>query len=306
MLLADTLTLAAGWWVTTGLAALLLLSVCAGFVAGVWCAPVFQEWGLKRAAKHIQRVADLTARQLDDAGRLCRMLSDFTARELPQPQWDRLDRARSQLADAWQLVTDRHRPQATAIEETTVTSATPFRIDWQKGAVDAVTKLPDRSSFDTNLDLLLAGSRVHSQPSGLLLVRMDKCDQLQKRYGSDAVATLQSRLATVIVKAVRDEDLVCRMQPDVFAVLLPSLSPIAGARVADAVRSAIRDHHFRPENNGPEVLVTASLGYACAIPTESATAVLDRAGDAMSKSQTHGRNQLHVHDATGRSAVRVG
>jgi diguanylate cyclase (GGDEF)-like protein len=306
MLLADTLTLSVSGWVTAGLAALLLLSVCAGFVAGVWCAPVFQEWGLKRASKHIQRVAELTAKQLDNAGRLCRMLGDFTARELSPSQWDRLDRARTQLADAWQLVTDRHRPLATAIDETVVATPSSFQIDWQTGSVDPVTQLPDRPAFDANLELLLAGSRLHRQPSGLLLIRMDKCDQLQKRYGRDNVLKLQAKLATVIVKSVRDDDLVCRMQPDVFAVLLPSVSPIAGARVADAVRSAIRDHHFRPGDDGPEVLVTASLGYACAVPTESPAIVLDRAGDALSKSQTHGRNQLHVHDATQRAAVRVG
>lgn len=303
---ADALTLSAGWWVSGGLAALLLLAVCAGFVAGVWCAPVFQEWGLKRASRHIQRVSELTAKQLDDAQRLCRMLGEFTSQELTATQWDRLERSQSRLVDAWQLVAERQRPNHPATKETAVAPPTPFRVDWQRGGVDGVTQLPDRKTFDANLDLLLAGSRLHTQPSGLLLVRMDKCDQLQKRYGSDAVGKLLSKVATLIVKTVRDDDLVCRMQPDVIAVLLPSLSPIAGARIAEAVRTTIRDHHFHTEENGPEVLVTASLGYACALPTEPATVILDRAQDALNRSQTAGRNQLHVHDAAQRTAVRVG
>jgi diguanylate cyclase (GGDEF)-like protein len=303
MLIADALQISDGGWAMAGLAAILLLAVCAGFLAGVWCAPTFQAWSLRRASRHIQRVAELTARQLDDASRLCRLLGDFTDRELSPLHWDRLDHARTQLADAWHLVTERHRPTTSAAE---TTPTTPFHAEWQRGGLDATTNLPDRAAAELNLDLLLAGSRSHSQPSGVLLVRMDKGDQLRKRYGTDAVVKLQARLATVIVKSVRDEDFVGRWQADEFLVLLPSLSPIAGARVADAVRSAIRQHLFRLVDAGPEVLVTASLGYACALPTDSSPMVLDRATEALQKSQAAGRNQLHLHDATHRTAVRVG
>ncbi|MDZ4689063.1 MAG: diguanylate cyclase [Planctomycetaceae bacterium] len=307
MIFAEGLALSAGWWVTAGLSALLLLSVCAGFVAGVLCAPVFQEWGLKRAARHMQRVYELTACQLEVAGRMCRMLGDFTTQELTTTQWDRLERARTNLIETWQLLADRQRPPA-QLDETIPAVITPsaFHVEWQRSTVDSATQLPDRAAFEANLDLMMACSRLHGQPSGLLLVRMDKCDQLQKRFGADPVARLQAKLATVIVKSVRDEDLVCRLQPDVFAVLIPSLSPIAGSRVADAVRSAIRQHPFRLDESGPECLVTASLGYACCLPTEPATLIVDRAGEALSKSQAIGRNQLHVHDATRRSVTRVG
>ena len=76
--------------------------------------------------------------------------------------------------------------------------------------------------------------------------------------------------------------------------------------MAETVRAAVREHSFHIDASGPEVLLTASFGYAVCLPDEPPTLVLDRAGDALQKSQSVGRNQLHVHDATNRVLSRLG
>lgn len=303
---ADSIALSASWLVMAAFGGMLLLAVCAGFLAGVWCAPALQERALRRAARQIQRVYELTLKQMEAASRMCRMLGEFSTPELSAAQWERLEQARGQLADAWRTVADRQSPLAASSPESTDAGESSFQVTWQRSPVDAATQLPDRTAFDANLALMLGESARFNQPSGLLLIRMDKSDQLQKRYGAEVVARLQARLATLVIKAVRDDDLVCRLQPDVFGVLVPSLSPLAGARLAEGVRTTVREHRFRLEETGPEYLVTASFGYACCLPTEPATLVMDRAGEALSKSQAVGRNQLHIHDAARRLVTRVG
>jgi GGDEF domain-containing protein len=96
------------------------------------------------------------------------------------------------------------------------------------------------------------------------------------------------------------------MGPGAFAVLLPSVAPLAGARVAEALRSAVRQHRFRANETGPEIVVTASFGYAACLPGDPPSLVLDRAGAALAKSQACGRNQLHAHDGLHQALCRVG
>ncbi|MBI1344924.1 diguanylate cyclase [bacterium] len=292
-------------WV--GLAGLILVSTVAGFVAGVQCAPWLQERALKRAARHVQRLFEFTAQHMERTSQLCQMLSDAATSPLASAQWDRLDTARKKLADSWKGMAERQVNSSSEVAgETCPTGSSQFHIDWAKGPVDATTQLPNRETFETNLQQLIQQSSEHCHPSGVLLFRVDKSDQLARRYGADALNVLQSKLATVVIKAARNEDLVCRLDGDLFAVLIPSVSPLAGARVAETIRAAVRDHAYRVEANGPEVLLTASFGYAVCLPAEPAMLVIDRASEALQKSQSAGRNQLHVHDATNRLVARIG
>lgn len=292
-------------WLWVGAAAVLFSAIVAGFVAGVICAPALQDWMLHRAARSIQRLYNATLAQMERSERLCRQLGEASGEAISPPQWSRLDDLAQRFQEAWKSAVERHAPPKDAAS---AAEAAPsgFTMEWKRTTVDAVTQLPDRASLDENLAALLSSSTAASHPSGLLLVALDKGDQLRRRFGSEVAHVLEAKLATVLIKAARDLDLVCRVGPDTFAVLLPSVSPLAGARVAEALRSAVRQHRFRASETGPEVVVTASFGYTACLPGDPPTLVLDRAGAALAKSQTCGRNQLHVHDAYHQTLCRVG
>jgi diguanylate cyclase (GGDEF)-like protein len=110
-------------------------------------------------------------------------------------------------------------------------------------------------------------------------------------------------VAAVIARAVREQDLVCRLTEDSFGILFPSVDGDAGQKLAQAVRNSIRFHTFRLHDIGPEVLVTASFGYTACTPKDRAETVLSQAGDALARSSHRGRNQLHLAD--GASVVHL-
>lgn len=288
-----------------GLGTLLLLGTIAGFVAGLMCAPWLQEWALKRAARRVQTLHQLMLEELARVERLCRLLNGAAGGKLSTSAWEQLDAARHRFQDAWRQTAERHAPADEADESTaTRTTIKSFHVDWQALAAEGADQL-QRAHFEENLSRMLAATTTNAQPSGLLLVRMDKSDQLQRRFGADVVERLQQRLGEVVRNSTRAEDLVCRIAADLFGVLIPSVSPLAGTRVADAIRGAVRQHPFRLDESGPELIVTASFGYGLCLPGEPATLSIDRAGEALAKSQTVGRNQLHVHDVTQRQLTRV-
>lgn len=287
------------------LGGLLLVGTVSGFVAGLMSAPWLQEWALRRAARRVQTLHQIMLDELARVERMCKLLNVAAGGKLSTSAWEQLETARHRFQDAWRQTADRHAPTE-AVEETAPARpvAKPFRVEW-KAAAQESTRHADRAHFDENLACLLEATTTHAQSSGLLLVRVDKSDQLQKRFGASVVERLEQRVGEVVQHAARSEDLVCRIAPDFFGVLMPAVSPLAGARLAEAVRSAVRQHPFRLDESGPELIVTASFGYGVCLPGEPASLPMDRAGEALVKSQSVGRNQLHVHDATHRKLNRV-
>ncbi len=167
---------------------------------------------------------------------------------------------------------------------------------WQRSTLDTTTNLPDRAAFDVNLPLMLeAGSRAE-QSSGLLLVRIDRMDQLKSRFGIAGADAFVKELAGMITKSTRAQDLSCRLSPDSFAVLIPSVDAESGRKLSQAVRNLVRVHNFRIYEGGPEVLVTASFGFTACPPHDSAESAIGRVGDALAQSMRKGRNQLHVYE----------
>jgi len=285
----------------TGIAGVMLLAVVAGFAAGLAFAPSWQEWRLKRACRSLKRLYEATFVQIEQSEALCRQLGEFQNEVLAPAQWSRLDDVVRHLQSAWHAVAEKHRPQNVEAAG----EPAPFQLEWKREPIDSATGLPDRSALEENLQQLLTMSTASRQVSGVLLVSLDKGDQLQRRFGADVAHRLEARLATVLVKASRDQDLVCRIGPGSFAVLLPCVSPLTGARVAETLRHAVRQHRFRAQEAGPEIMVTASFGFSACLPGDPPTLVLDRAGAALAKSQSCGRNQLHVHDAYHHTVCRI-
>ena len=67
-------------------------------------------------------------------------------------------------------------------------------------------------------------------------------------------------------------------------------------RLAQTICDTVRHYHFRLEESGPEVLVTASFGLTQCRPGDNADLILNRVENALAKSQRRGRNQLHLHN----------
>jgi diguanylate cyclase (GGDEF)-like protein len=283
----------------------LLLAVTGGFLAGVSCAPLLQEWMLRRACRSFRRLYEATAQQMEQCERLCRQLATWSGPPLTTADWSRLDRLTRQLHDACNSLRAAHAATVPAAD----TAAPPLPSvppEWKRTPLDPATQVPDRTTLEDNLQRLLSASAAGQQPCGVLLVSIDKVEQLHRRFGSETVQALECRLATVLIKAARNEDLVCQAGPHTFAVLMPAVSPLVGARLAERLRSAVREHRFRGHDGGPEIVVTASFGFAVCSPGDPASLVLDRAGTALAKSRACGRNQLHLHDGTHPALCRVG
>jgi diguanylate cyclase (GGDEF)-like protein len=292
------------FWIWAG--ATLLFATGLGFLAGIAYANRSTDRALRKAAKTLSSLYALVLDSLENSRKIVTLLEGFPKVALTKEQVDQLDSRRGSLLDVVGRVIGSQRDalakQAEAPQKPR-SRPKPFKMAWQRSSLDSHTNLPDRADFDINFPVMLAATTKAEQQSGLLLVRIDRIDQLKSRFGIAGTDAFIKQLAVVISQSVREQDLVCRIGSDSFAVLVPSVDAEIGRKLSQAIRGAVRVHNFRVHEGGPEVLVTASFGFTACPPHDSAEAAFNRAGNALALSTRKGRNQLHAHE--GESVVHL-
>jgi two-component system, cell cycle response regulator len=276
-----------------------MLALGLGFLAGVAYANRATDRGIRKASKTLASLYTLVLDSLENSRRIVALLENFPKVALTKEQVDQLDTKRGFLTDMMGRLIGTQRDALAKQVETQAKpkpKSKPIKLTWQRGTFDAHTNLPDRTAFDVNLAQMLdAGSRAEVQ-SGLLQIRIDRIDQLKSRFGIAGSDAFVKDLAAVMSQSVREQDLACRLAPDLFAILLPNVDAESGRKLSQAVRNAVRVHNFRTHDGGPEVLVTASFGFTPCPPHDSPEAALTRSGDALAQSARKGRNQLHAYE----------
>jgi diguanylate cyclase len=279
--------------------ATLVVGTGLGFLAGVAYANRATDRGVRKAAKTLSSLYALVLDSLENSRKIVALLEGFPKMALTKEQVDQLDTKRGSLLDVVGRIIGTQRDALSKQADAPLKSRPkqkPFKMAWQRGTLDAATNLSDKAAFDVNLPLMLdAGTRAE-QSSGLLLVRVDRMDQLKSRFGIAGADAFIKELAGMILQSTREQDLACRLAYDSLAVLIPSVDAEGGRKLSQAIRNAVRVHNFRMHDGGPEVLVTASFGFTTCPPHDSAEAALARAGDALTQSTRRGRNQLHVYE----------
>ena len=280
---------------------LLAIAIAAGtgFAAGFFYARWSDKRSFSRARAGVAQLFQTVISTIDTAQEVCRLLEKCPGTFLKPSQTEQLVQKRNGLLDAISTLVRRHDPSFDPDPQPDAPPSpapTPFKIEWTTEPIDPATGLPGRQAFDENLELLMNSGRESERTSGLLLIKVDKFENLRSRLGAGDSDKLVKKMMAVVCRSVRDEDLVCRYSADMLAILLPDTDSETGRTIAGAARDSIRAHHFRVEEHGPEVFVTASFGYTACRPLDNPDLAVNRSADALSKSQQRGRNQLHAHD----------
>ncbi len=167
---------------------------------------------------------------------------------------------------------------------------------WIREPADVLTKLPTAEAMAGNLSTMLAKTTEHQKSSGFLFIKLDGYEKLLHRHGAECRDYMFKKFTSVILRAVRDEDLVCRYTGDTLAVLFPALEKRQGPRLAHVIRKSLLNYQFRISESGPAVILNAHFGYTDCLPHENEDLILNRAGNALARSQSRGLNQMHAHD----------
>ena len=161
-------------------------------------------------------------------------------------------------------------------------------------ALDGLTGIANRRSFDERLAQEWHRSARHRKPLALAMIDLDNFKQFNDLYGHLAGDQCLKAVAAALAKEVqRPEDFVARFGGEEFALLLPHTSAEGAHHVLQRLREAIYALGIEHIGNSWGK-VTVSIGYSAVTPTQGdgQSRLIQLADAALYQAKSVGRNRV--------------
>lgn len=156
---------------------------------------------------------------------------------------------------------------------------------------DQLTGLYNRRFLDETIDKIAAQIKRRGTTLGILMVDIDYFKEVNDTYGHDMGDKVLKEIAKVLVKSVREADLVIRFGGEEFLVLLMDVQSGKSVEIAEKIRKAVESHTI--ESFGVVLRETVSIGVS-EFPEDSGKIwqCIKYADVALYKAKEMGRNRV--------------
>lgn len=163
----------------------------------------------------------------------------------------------------------------------------------QSASIDDLTGLFSARVFYEYLPREIHRAERYGRPVSLVLFDVDDFSRLVDLCGTVQGDRALAELAQVIPGQVRGVDIMCRLEVDEFAVILPETPTLHAVSVADRIRAAAEEHSAFAHDVRASGAVRVSAGVA-GFPDDASTAeeLVTRAREACQHAKRLGKNQV--------------
>jgi len=176
------------------------------------------------------------------------------------------------------------------------------KINWQ-ATHDTLTGLVNRGTFDQQLEIMLADAAETGQVHALLYLDLDQFKIVNDTSGHVAGDELLRQVSALLKSIVRATDVLARLGGDEFGVLLRNCPEKVAVRLANQMRTAIKELRFYWGERSFSIGV--SIGVVAVQPdSESVEQVLSAADTACYTAKDSGRDQVHLYQTDSGEAAR--
>ena len=162
---------------------------------------------------------------------------------------------------------------------------------------DALTGLPNRRAFESEMKRRLAERKRFDTPLSLMMLDIDHFKTFNDTYGHRAGDYVLCKFGAVLSECMREIDFPARYGGEEFSIVLPATqlsdAQIAAQRLLPIVAQTA--FHFA----GESMNVTASAGLAEAMSDDDLESLVARADRALYEAKRGGRNRAYTQDGTG-------
>jgi diguanylate cyclase (GGDEF)-like protein/PAS domain S-box-containing protein len=160
---------------------------------------------------------------------------------------------------------------------------------------DPLTGLFNRREFEARLGQLLGSAHNEGKQHAVCYMDLDQFKLVNDVSGHGAGDELLRQLAALLQAQVREADILARLGGDEFGVLLEHCSAEQAVRIAENIRSAVRDFRFLYADRSFEIGV--SIGVVAINRDSRSTSELMSAADiACYAAKDGGRNRVHLYE----------
>lgn len=174
-------------------------------------------------------------------------------------------------------------------------------------SVDPLTGLPNRRSFESQLEWIVSYSQRTRRALALIMIDIDAFKAFNDTYGHSAGDEALKRVAGALASALRSSDVVARYGGEEFVAVLPDVTLEGATLTVERMRAAIELLDI-PHGGSAHGRVTGSFGAAVGFLGKSAEArdLLQAADESMYAAKDFGRNRSVVVQYVSPSARPAG
>lgn len=189
-------------------------------------------------------------------------------------------------------------------EELSLQKITSTRLK-QLVSQDELTGLMSRNVFVRNLKHEMERYRAFGQECALLYLDIDRFGLINNIEGFDAGEGLLVDIVNAWRVRLRHENIAARLFGDEFCILLKNVSKELAVRVAESLRQAIDDRHFRVGTNTYNLTVCIGIVMLSdTLDLNHPNAVIARGRQAITVAKMHGRNMVYCHSESDSEVKR--
>jgi diguanylate cyclase (GGDEF)-like protein len=166
---------------------------------------------------------------------------------------------------------------------------------------DALTSLPNRSTFNARLDQQIAAA-VAGKSVAVLYFDLDRFKEVNDLYGHATGDKVLQTVASRVTGLLKDGQMIARLGGDEFAILVPNVTnPANAGAIAEEVLAALATGL----GDGSIDTIQASIGIAM-YPDDAGDreTLLSHADTALYRAKTEGRNTFRFFEAAMGAEVR--
>lgn len=137
------------------------------------------------------------------------------------------------------------------------------------GMIDPLTDIPNRRSFDSQINIEWAKAAREKTPISMLLLDIDGFKAYNDTYGHVQGDMLLRILSKTFTSTLKDTtDLIFRWGGDEFAVLLPNTGSAEAFKIAETIRINVEAAMIPNVCDGRQTFITVSVGVVSMTPSK--------------------------------------
>jgi len=152
---------------------------------------------------------------------------------------------------------------------------------------DPLTKAFNRLRFMAALEAEIRRSKRYVSSFSLVMFDIDYFKSINDNFGHDAGDQILVTITGLVLREIRDTDVLARWGGEEFILLLPHTDGVTAAEAAERIRRSLEKFDFQHVAK-----VTASLGVTEYRPGEGSDILLKRVDKALYGAKEQGRNRV--------------